>query len=202
MGCEPTQEKPSGLTSINITTPTNKEHLIRFLCMMQSNAGFIPNFAKKSALLRGLTKGRAKFKWTKEHQNCFEELIEAFKKDVLLHYFNMEKPTFVLLTLLKLDLVPCWHKEKVKVQQSLWHLHLEQPVKQSICIQLDLEAMSVDFGLRRFLHYLLGSPDETTVVTDHKPLCGIFNGNRHGSIRTERIKMRHQDIRFHVEYQK
>ena len=42
-----------------------------------------------------MTKGRAKFKWTKEHQNCYEELTEAFKKDVLLRYFDMEKPTFV-----------------------------------------------------------------------------------------------------------
>ena len=65
--------------------------------MIQSNADFIPNFAKKSALLRDLTKGRAKFQWTKEHQNCFEELIAAFRKDVLLHYFDMEKPTFVFI---------------------------------------------------------------------------------------------------------
>ena len=32
--------------------------------------------------------------------------------------------------------------------------------------QLDLEAMGVDFGLRRFRYHLLGSPDETTVITD------------------------------------
>ena len=117
-----------------ITTPTNKEDLISFLCMMQSNADFISNFAKKSVLFRDLTKGRANFKWTKEHQKSFEELTEAFKKDVLLRYFDMEKPTFVSLTLIKLDLVPCWHKEKVRVQQNLWRLHLEQPVKQNICI--------------------------------------------------------------------
>ena len=78
-----------------ITTPTNKEDLISFLCMMQSNADFIPNFAKMSALLGDLTKGRAKFKLSKEKQNCFEELTDAFKKDVLLRYFDVEKPTFV-----------------------------------------------------------------------------------------------------------
>ena len=38
------------------------------------------------------------------------------------------------------------------------------------------------------------------MITDHKPLCPIFNGNRKGSIRTERIKLRHQDIRFTVNY--
>ena len=40
------------------------------------------------------------------------------------------------------------------------------------------------------------------MVTDHKPLCTIFNENRKGSIRIERIKLRHQDIRFQVQYQR
>ena len=51
------------------------------------------------------------------------------------------------------------------------------------------------------MHYILGSPEAITVITDHKPLCSIFNGTRHGSIHTEHIKLCHQDIRFQVEYQ-
>ena len=68
--------------------------------------------------------------------------------------------------------------------------------------QLDLEATGLDFGMRRFRHYLVGAPHTISVVTDHKPLCFIFNGNRQGYIRTDRIKMRHQDNRFKVQYQK
>ena len=41
----------------------------------------------------------------------------------------------------------------------------------------------------------------SSMSTDHKPLCSVFNGNRTGSIRTERIKLRHQDIRIKVIYQ-
>ena len=68
--------------------------------------------------------------------------------------------------------------------------------------QLDLEAMAVDFGLRGYRIYILGAPRGVTIMTDHKPLCSTFNGNRKGSIRTEMIKMWHQDVRFTVEYQK
>ena len=39
-------------------------------------------------------------------------------------------------------------------------------------------------------------------MTDHKPLVSIFNGKRKGSFRTERIKLRNQDIDFRVQYQK
>ena len=36
--------------SDNLTTANNKEELVTFLCMMQSNAEFIPEFSKKAAL--------------------------------------------------------------------------------------------------------------------------------------------------------
>ena len=51
--------------------------------------------------------------------------------------------------------------------------------------QLDLEAASLDFGLRRFREYLVGSPTIIKLVTDHKPLVPVFNGRRNGSIRTQ-----------------
>ena len=58
--------------------------------------------------------------------------------------------------------------------------------------QLDLEALSVDFGLRRFRYYLVGGPT-VEVITDHKQLVSIFANKRKGSIRTSRIKLGHQD---------
>lgn len=65
--------------------------------------------------------------------------------------------------------------------------------------QLDLEALAVDFGLRRFRPYLIGNP-EVTVHTDHKPLTSVFRDTRLGSIRTDRIKLRHQDIQYQVKH--
>ena len=148
-----------------ITKPTNKEDLISFLYILQSNADFIPNFAKQPALIRDLTKGRAKFKWTKEHQDCFEEIIEIFKKDVLLSYFEMEKPTFVFTDAHKLCAMFAQGESKSTAKPVA--LASRTSEAEYMYPQLDLEAMGVDFGLRKFRHYLLGSPDETTVVTDH-----------------------------------
>ena len=53
-GVRPDPEKVSDLQYI--TAPTDKTELTSFLCMMQSNSDFIPQFAKKSAVLRELTK--------------------------------------------------------------------------------------------------------------------------------------------------
>ena len=52
----------------------------------------------------------------------------------------------------------------------------------------------MDFALHRFRNYIVGAPDVITVMTDHKPLCPIFNRKREGSIRTGKIKLQHQDI--------
>ena len=63
--------------------------------------------------------------------------------------------------------------------------------------QLDLAALAIAFGLSRFRFHLVGSP-EIDVITDHKPIEASFRNRRQGSIRTERIKLRHQDIRYRV----
>ena len=47
----------------------------------------------------------------------------------------------------------------------------------------------------------MGSPTDVIIVTDHKPLCSIFDSNKVGSVHTERINLRHQDVRFVVQYQ-
>lgn len=67
--------------------------------------------------------------------------------------------------------------------------------------QLDLECTGLDFSMRRFRPYIVGSQQENTIAVDHKPLESVFNGSR-GSIRTEMIKMRHQDVCFKVVIEK
>ena len=69
-------------------------------------------------------------------------------------------------------------------------------------MQLDLEDMAVGFALRRFHLYLVGAPNDTIIIPDHHPLLSVFNGKRNGSIRTECRKLRHQDIRFLLQYKK
>ena len=59
----------------------------------------------------------------------------------------------------------------------------------------------MDFGLRRFRQYLVGDPKGVVVISDHKPLVSIFKSTRCGSVRTDRIKLRHQDIKYRVMYE-
>ena len=174
-----------------IAAPTNKCDLYSFLCMMQSNSDFIENSAQKSAPLRELTRTNTHFKWKSTHQQCFEELLQSFKKDALLRYFDAKKTIFVVTdahaTGLGAMLLQGDDFELAKpvavASRTTSNTERRYP-------QLDLEATGIDFALRRFRNYLVGAP-EVVVVTDYKPLCPIF---RIGSIPTDRIKLQHQDI--------
>ena len=200
-GVRPDPEKIEALD--HVMPPRNKEELNSFLCMMQSNADFIAVFSKKAAKLRELTKKAVRFQWTAEHQACFEGLLESFKKDTLLRYFDTNLQSFILV-----DAHATGFGAILAQGNSL---ESAKPVAvASRCTsksekhypQLDLEAMSVDYGLRRFREYLVGSPLVVRVVTDHKPLVPIFSGGRNGSVRTQRIKLRHQDVPYSLEYRK
>ena len=200
-GVRPDPEKVEDLQYL--THPADKTELVSFLCMMQSNASFIPQFAKKSAVLRELTKGGTHFKWETKHQQCFEQLINDFKKDTTLRYFDVTKQTFLITDAHKTGLgaILAQGDSETSAKAVAIASRCTSPAEQRYP-QIDLEAMGVDYGLSRFRNYLVGSPEVNVVVTDHKPLVSIFNGRRRGSIRTENVKLRHQDIDFTVVYRK
>ena len=186
----------------HLEAPINKEELRSFLCMMQSNAEFIPNFAKISANLRELTKDKVHFKWTNVHQTTFEKLLNAFKKEVNLRYFDPTQPIFISTDAHKSGLAATLLQGETResAKPVAFASRTTTPAE-SRYPQMDLEAMGVDFGLRRFRNYIFGAPDTVTIVTDHKPLLSVFNGNRSGTIRTEKIKGRNQDINYKLVYQ-
>ena len=87
---------PSKIDALdNLMAPRNREELKSFICMMQSNSDFIPNFSKQIDILRSLLKNKSQYTWCDNHQHAFETIISAFKKDTLLQYFDITKQTFI-----------------------------------------------------------------------------------------------------------
>ena len=168
---------------------------------MQVNGEFIPNFAKLTAPVRKLSMKNERFIWTTEHASCFYAVLDAFKKDTLLRYFDPSKKTniFTDAHVTGLGAILAQEVSLETARPVALASKTTNEAEKHNC-QLDLECIALDFGLRRFRSDVIGSPQQITVVVDHKPLESVFNGARIGSIRTERIKMRHQDIRYIVHY--
>ena len=195
-GIKPDPEKVESLKEAD--RPRNKAELVSFLSMIQSNSEFIPNLAVETTNLRELTAKHARFKWTEKQQKEFEKLKEVFHADILNRYFDPNETTFIFIDAHRTGLSAILAQgnsletAKVVATASRATTKIEQRYP-----QIDLEGMSADFGLRRFRQYLVGGP-EVVVVTDHKPLVSIFNNRRLGSIRLDRIKLRHQDVAFQM----
>ena len=187
------QPNPAKIEALSfIKTLTDNVDLISFLYMMQSNVDFILNFAP----LRELTHQTTHFKWRPIHQKCFESLIQDFKKDTLLQYFDMRKKIFAItdahitsLGAILTQVDDCESARPVIIASRT------TSKAESRYPQLHLEPTATAFAPCRFQNYFVIAL-QVFITTDHKPLCPIFN-----SLQTDRIKLHHQDMNYKVQYQ-
>ena len=155
-GIQPDPEKVEALKDLE--PPQNKEELLSFLCMMQSNAEFIPAFAMKAATLRELTKDRVRFRWEQKHQECFNQLLASFRKDVLLRYFDITKPTYLFtdahITGIGAILA---QGDSLETAKPVAIASRTTTAAEKRYPQIDLEGLGVDYALFRFRNYIIGS---------------------------------------------
>ena len=177
----------------NLSLPKNRSELKSFICMMQSSSDFIPNFSKNISALRELLNSDKHYKWIETHQKVFNNVLDKFKKETLLSYFDISKPTFIFTDAHQLGLsaILSQGSDKDTAKPVAFTPRCTSKAEKNYA-PLDLEAMVVDFALKRFRSYLVGAPNDTIIVNDHIPLLSVFNGKRNGSIRTERMKLRNK----------
>ena len=182
----------------HITPPKDKDELKSLLCMIQSHKDFIPRLSQKTSHMRKLIKKHARFIWDNKCQAEFEKLKHELKEETLLRHFDPSKKSFMFVDahITGISAILC-QGENIEDALPVAYASRATTDVESRYPQLDLESLAIDFALRRYRLYIAGGPT-STVITDHKPLEAIFRNNRSGSIRTERIKMRHQDVKFNV----
>ena len=200
---EGTSPDPSKVQDIkNLTPPTTKDEVKSFFCFIQSNKEFITRIASKTVNMRKLLKKHAHFKWTSDCQREFDTLKQELRDDILMQHFDPSLNTYIYVDAHKTGLSAVLKqgadeensKPVAIVSRATTDTETRYP-------QLDLEALAIDFALRRFRFYIAGGP-QVQLITDHKPLEAIFGNKRIGSIRTERIRMRHQDLDYLVKWEK
>lgn len=162
--------------------------------MARANQEFIPAMASRTPALRVLTHKSVYFKWEECYQKEFDSLIGSIN----LTYFDPKLNTHVIVDAHIDGLCailaqgkgnsPTTKRAVAIASRATTNTEKRYP-------QLNLEALAVDFGLRRLRQYLIGNP-KVRVHSDHKPLVSIFRNRRQGSVRIEHIKLRHQDVDY------
>ena len=197
-GVSPDPEKVEALK--HMSPPKSRDEVKSLFCMLQSNRGFLPAMAEKTTNIRALLKKDEKFEWSSKCQAEFNQIRREFSSDICLHHFNPKLKTEIQVDAHKTGLAALLVQEDKGQKTIIGVASRATTPTESRYPQIDLEALAVDFGLRRFRFYVAGGPT-VSVTTDHKPLVSIFKNLRKGSIRTERIKLRHQDIDYEVKWE-
>ena len=165
---------PSKVDSIiHWPTPTNKSEVRSILGLLGYYRKFIPEFAAKASPLTKLTRKNAKFSWTTECQQAFQELKDCLTRSPILA-LPKQKGMFVLDTdasMLGLGGVLSQIQdgdEKVIAYAS----RKLNPAQQQYCTT-KRELLAVVTFMKHFKHYLLGQ--EFLIRTDHAPLVWLRN---------------------------
>lgn len=168
----------------NAPPPQNISEVKSLLGMAQYVSRFIPGYASLTAPLRSLTKQNNPWKWEEEEQQALRQLQDALTGEKVMSYFDPRKETEIIVDASPVGLGGLLMQEgKVISYASRALSDVESRYSQT-----EREMLATVWGAERFHLYVYGA--KFSIVTDHKPLLGIFNGHKLTSTRIDRWKLR------------
>nr|XP_034833643.1 uncharacterized protein K02A2.6-like [Maniola hyperantus] len=157
--------------------PKSVQELQAFLGLYNFYERFIPHKATLLEPLHRLLDKSQKWRWTEREQEAFSKAKQMLTFNTTLVHYDLNKP-----------LILTCDSSEYGVGAVLSHVMedgQERPIAMSSRTlntherrysQLDKEATAIMFGIKKFHNYLAGR--SFTVITDHKPLLGIFDPKR------------------------
>jgi hypothetical protein len=177
-GMKPDPAKVDAIKNAN--PPGNASEVKSFLGMAQYVSRYIKNYSDITAPLRNLTKQDATWKWEEEEEQALNNVKQALTGDEVMSYFNADKKTEIVVDASPVGLGAILLQEG-KVLSYASRTLTDPETRYS---QTEREMLAAVWGVEKFHLFVYGSTFD--VVTDHKPLLGIFSSHKPASARIER----------------
>ena len=138
---------------------------------------FLLNLSTLLAPLHQLLGKDVSWKWSSEQESAFQTSKGLLTSSKLLVHFNPQ-----LALLLACDAsaygisAVLAHRMPDGSEQPIGYVLRMLNSAERNYSQLEKEGLSYVFGIKRFYLYLFGHP--FTLITDHKPLLGLLNGQK------------------------
>ncbi|XP_062713761.1 uncharacterized protein K02A2.6-like [Aedes albopictus] len=161
----------------NMPVPKNKEQVRSFVGLITYYGRFFPNLSTILYTLNNLLKDDVPFVWSKECEKSFLYVKKEMQSDRFLVHYDPSLPV-VLAT----DASPYGigavlsHQYPDGTERPLQYASQTLTRTQQKYSQIDKEAYSIIFGVRKFHQYLYGR--RFTLVTDNKPISQIFSESK------------------------
>jgi len=196
---------PARLTAISeFPSPQDLTGLRSFLGLANQLGSYIPELAALSAPLRPLLKKGNAWVWTVEHQAAFEKMKAALCSPAVVKYFDPTLPSFILTDASRtgLGFALVQRDEDGRNHLIMCGSRSLTPAETRYA-PVELECLGVVYALQKCEFYIRGAPNAFQVITDHKPLVGVFDkplGDT-ANPRLLRLRLRTVDLNFTVKWQ-
>ncbi|UYV64000.1 K02A2.6-like [Cordylochernes scorpioides] len=170
-GIHPSEEKLRAIKDAR--PPSNKRELMSFLGLLNYYERFLNNKATVAEALHRLLDSNSPWNWNKEHQRSFAEVKNLISSKSVLAHFNEDLPILVNCDASEYGVGAILSQIDHGVERPVVFASRTLNKTERRYAVIDKEALAVIFGVSKFAQYLLGR--KFKILTDHKPLVGIFN---------------------------
>ncbi|KAK3087172.1 hypothetical protein FSP39_002564 [Pinctada imbricata] len=174
-GVFPVKDKVEAIK--NAPQPRNVSELKAFLGMLNYYHRFLPNLSTELYPLHELLRKNTKWRWGMKQKKAFQKAKEMLQSDKLLVHFEPNKEI-----ILACDASPYGvgavlsHKMKNGEEKPIAYASKTLTSAEKNYSQIEKESLAIIFGVKKFHQYIFGR--HVTIVTDHKPLIGLFREDR------------------------
>ncbi|XP_011859199.1 PREDICTED: uncharacterized protein K02A2.6-like [Vollenhovia emeryi] len=199
-------KEPSKMEAIRqMPRPRNISDVRAFVGMINYYNKFIRNLSSILQPLNILLHKNTRFIWGEVQEKAFRKAKEAFMSNRILTHFDPKLP-IVLAT----DASPYGvgavlsHTYPDGTERVIQFASQTLSETQQKYAQIDKEAYSIIFGIKKFYQYLYGG--KFTLVTDHRPLVQIFSPNQslpvYSAMRMQHYAIFLQGFNYTIRYRK
>ncbi len=173
-GIKPDEERLGAISEF--PTPHDTHQLRSFLGLANQLGNFLPDLAAGTVQMRGLLRKRTAWVWTPDHEKEFVAVKQLLTSAPVAHYFDPQLESKLLTDASRSGIGfaliqegPDGHKRLITCGSRGLNS------AEARYAPVELECLGVVYAIQKCAFYIMGAPKPFTVVTDHKPLLGVFN---------------------------
>ena len=159
---------------LKMPEPRNVKEVEAFIGKVNYYNKFIPNFSDKCRSLNDLRRLNVKWDWNQDCQAAFDNLRQEIAAQTILVHFDQKLPLILATDASCHGLgAVLMHRYLDGSERPIAHASKSLTSAEKNYSQIEKEAFSIIFGVKKFHQYLAGRSFELN--TDHQPLLSIFN---------------------------
>ena len=174
-GIHPTEDKLKAIKEA--PAPKDETQLRSYLGLLNFYRKFLPRAATVLEPLNKLLRSKESFSWGREQQLAFAESKELLMNSTALVHYDPKLPIVVSADSSSYGIGAVMSHRIDNVDRPVYFISRTLTETERNYPQLEREALALVFAVKKFHYYLWGQA--FTLITDHKPLLGVFSPDKH-----------------------